>query len=165
MVDEAKLDTARDNVNVNANRKERENHYKSKQINTDPHKRDTENVDESLSALALETVLRERLLEIIHPRRQVWVFVGVGEPDPAERYQLSAKRVNCQWNPLVDVRLRGETFWITTGVDVLWSLVHPHVVDRHDRREGQVFEIDGSEVRRNSQVDDHILGINETPNR
>ena len=36
MVDGAKLDTARDSVNVNANRKERkeENHYKSKSTRT-----------------------------------------------------------------------------------------------------------------------------------
>ena len=73
--------------------------------------------------------------------------------------------VDGQRNPLVDVRLRGEIVWITSGVDILWSLIHPYVVNRHDRREGQVLEIDGSEVGRNSQVDNHILAIRETPNR
>jgi hypothetical protein len=60
---------------------------------------------------------------------------------------------------LVDVRLRGEIVWIASGVHIFRPLVHPHVVDGHDCREGQVFEIDGSEVGRNSQVDDHILGM------
>ena len=55
-----------------------------------------------------------------------------------------------QWDPLV-VRPREEIISITSSVDILWSLVHPHVVDRHDRREGQVFEIDRSEVGQNSQ--------------
>ena len=43
--------------------------------------------------------------------------------------------------------------------------MYPRVVDRCDRWEGQVFEIGGSEVGRNSQVDDCILGIRKTPNR
>jgi len=75
MVDGAKLDMASASVNVNANRKERE------RITTSPNKptwtptNETENANESLSTLALETVLRERLLEITHPRRQVWIRV------------------------------------------------------------------------------------------
>ena len=55
-------------------------------------------------------------------------------------------QVDGWWNSLVDVCLRGEIVWITFGVDVLRCLVHPHVVDGHDRREGQVFKIDRSEV-------------------
>ena len=35
-----------------------------------------------------------------------------------------------QWDPLV-VRPREEIISITFSVDILWSLVHPHVVDRH----------------------------------
>ena len=158
MVDGAKLDTARDSVNVNANRKERkeENHYKSKSTRT-PHKRDRK--FQSLLAFTLETILRERLLEIIHPCCEVRICVGVGEPGPAQRREwreeekkISATgqtRVDGQRNPLVDVRLRGETVRITPGVDILWSLIHPHVVNRHDRWEGQVLKIDGPEVGRN----------------
>ena len=62
-----------------------------------------------------------------------------------------------QQNPLVDVRLRGEVVWIASRVDIVRILVHPHIVDRHDRRERQVSEIDSFEAGRNSQVDDHIL--------
>ena len=56
---------------------------------------------------------------------------------------------------LLMLRLRGEIVRIASGVDILRSLVHPHVVDGHHRRECQVLEIDGSEVGRNSQVNDH----------
>ena len=59
-----------------------------------------------------------------------------------------------QRNPPVDVRLRGKIVWIASRVDIVRILVHLHVVDIHDRRERQVFEIDGSEVGRNSQIDD-----------
>ena len=162
---------ARASVNVNTNRKERERMTTSPNKPTRTPTKETENANEPLSTLALETVLRERLLEITNPCRQVWVCVCVGEPDPTQRREregtsdTSQTRVDGQWNSLVDVRLRGEIVWIASSVDILRSLVHPHVVDRHDRRKGQVFEIDRSEVGRNPQVDDHILGIRETPNR
>ena len=58
----AKLDTARDGVNVDVNRKERES--LQGQIDTDTHERDT-SASEPLSTFALETVPRERLLVII----------------------------------------------------------------------------------------------------
>jgi len=104
MVNGAKLDTARDSVYVNANRKERRERTATSpdKINTDPIK-ETENANEPLSTLALETVLRERLLEITHPRRQVRVCVCFGE--------------------LVDVRLRGEFVWIASNANIFWSLV------------------------------------------
>lgn len=91
------------------------------------------------------------------------MFVTTGE-----RGKVSAAnqtRLGGQWNVLVDVRLGGEIVWITSGVGALWSLIHLRVVDRDNRRKGQVFGIDGSGVKRNSQVDDHILEIRETPNR
>ena len=72
MIDGAKLDTARDC----------KFQYKLKresitQVNTDPDKRDTKNANEPLSTLALETVLRERPLEIFRPR---CVCMRLGEP-------------------------------------------------------------------------------------
>jgi len=75
-------------------------------------------IPQSLLALTLETILRERLLVIIHPHCEVRICVGVGEPGPAQRREWRGReekisatgqtRVDSQQNPLVDVRLRGE---------------------------------------------------------
>jgi len=78
------------------------------------------------STLAHERVLGEWLLVIVLPRGQVWVCV-------------------CIWK-LVNVGLRRESIWFASDIDIIWVLVHPHIVNRHDRREGQVLEIDESEI-------------------
>lgn len=68
-------------------------------------------------------------------------------------------------NPLIDVILRGVLVWITPDVDRVRALVHPHVIDRHDGREGQVFKVDEPKVWRDSQVEDDILDIRKPPNQ
>jgi hypothetical protein len=81
----------------------------------------------------------------------------------AERIKKSSAtlqiRANGQKNPLVNVRLRRESIWFASNIDIIWVLVHPHVVDGHDRREGQVFEIDKPEVGRYPQIENDVLGI------
>jgi len=83
--------------------KTREHHYKSKQINMDPDKRDTKDVNEPLSTLALETVLLEWLIEIIHPRCQVWICMHLGEPSPVrgEMSAVSRTRINSKGTHLL----------------------------------------------------------------
>ena len=66
---------------------------------------------------------------------------------------------------LGDKTLGGETVWFAPDVDVVRVLVYPHVINGHRRGEGQVFEIDETEFRRDSQVENHVLGIEEPPNR
>ena len=63
---------------------------------------------------------------------------------------------------LGDIILRREAVWFAPDVDVVRVLVYPHVIDGHGRGEGQVFEIDETEIRRDSQVENHVLRI---PNR
>ena len=68
-------------------------------------------------------------------------------------------RKNKGRNPLVNVRLRRESVWFASDIDIIRVLVHSHVVNRHDGREGQMFEIDKSEIGRDSQVENHVLGV------
>lgn len=60
---------------------------------------------------------------------------------------------------LIDIRLCRESVRFASNVDVVRVLVHPHVVNGHDRREGQVFEINKTEVGRDPQVENHVLKI------
>ena len=85
----ARLDTAGDSVNVNANHKERESIQV--QININPHKRDTENTNESPSIFTLDTVPHELLLATIHPHHEFLVCVGVMELDPIQRREWRRK--------------------------------------------------------------------------
>ena len=71
-------------------------------------------------------------------------------------------QVNERRNPLIDVRLGREVVWLASVVDIIRVLVYSDVIHRHDRRERQMFEIDGSEVGRHSQVKDEILEIRKT---
>ena len=47
------------------------------QTNTGPYERDPEDTNESLSVFILELILRERLLEIIHPCRVSFISICV----------------------------------------------------------------------------------------
>lgn len=64
-----------------------------------------------------------------------------------------------QRNILGDIILRREPVWFAPDVDIVRVLVYPHVVNGHGRRECQVFEINESEIGRDSQVEDHVLRI------
>ena len=66
---------------------------------------------------------------------------------------------------LGDKTLGRETVWFAPDVDVVRVLVYPHVINGHRRGEGQVFKINETDVRRDSQVENHVLGITEPPYR
>lgn len=122
------------------------------------------------STLTHETVQWDCLFEIIHPRRKVRVRVCLGEPNPTQEKETRKApsatpiqtQVNERRNPLIDVRLGREVVWLASVVDIIRVLVYSDVIHRHDRRERQMFEIDGSEVGRHSQVKDEILEIRKT---
>jgi hypothetical protein len=83
MVDGAKLDTASKCKCKPKGEKERTTTSPNKSTRTPTE--EIENINELLLTFTLETILRERLLVIIHPRREVWVCIGVREPDPTQR--------------------------------------------------------------------------------
>lgn len=84
-----------------------------------------------------EAVLREGLLVIIDPGRQVRVRIGL--------------RV------LLNVRLGGEVFRIAAKVDRILWLVDSHVVDAHDGGENEVVQVDLTEIPRHTQVGEDVL--------
>ena len=173
MIDGAKLDTARDSVNVKCKpkrEKERITTSPNKSTRTPQkrerkHQRATINIGPRNGSSGTAAGNRQPTSSGLGLCMLRGTWSGTKEGAGREISDTGQTRVDGQRNSLVDVRLRGEIIRIASSVDVLRPLVHPYVVDRHDRREGQVFEIDRSEVGRNSQVDDHILGIRETPNR
>ena len=58
---------------------------------------------------------------------------------------------------LVDIRGGREVLGITANVEVVRVLVDTNPIYAHSRREGQVLEIDITEVPRHSQVNNDIL--------
>lgn len=57
----------------------------------------------------------------------------------------------------VNVRLGGEPGWVTCIIDRIRPLIHPNPVDGHSYWERQVFEINKTEVRGHSQVNNEVL--------
>lgn len=87
-------------------------------------------------ALSKEAVLRERLLEVVSPRRQI--------------------RVGVRLNIRVDVVRSGEVLRVATNVKSIRVLVHADVIDAHRRGERQVVQVDLSEVGRHAEVGNEI---------
>ena len=55
-------------------------------------KKETGDANEPLLTFAVETVPWERQLAIIHPCRQVWVFVAIWEPDATQGKREGRKK-------------------------------------------------------------------------
>jgi len=64
------------------------------------------------------------------------------------------------FNVGVDVRLGGELGRVARVIDRIRPLIHSNPVDSHSHREGQVFEINKTEVTGHSQVNDEVLWDN-----
>lgn len=87
-------------------------------------------------ALSEEAVLRERLLEVVSPRRQI--------------------RVGVRLNIRVDVVCSGEVLRVAANVKSIRVLVHADVIDAHRRGERQMVQVDLSEVGRHTKVGNEI---------
>lgn len=84
-----------------------------------------------------QVVLRERLLEIVHPRCQV--------------------RVRVRLHVCVNIRRGRKLGWVTADVLRSRRLIYAHIVDAHDRWVSEQVEIDRAEGFGDTEIDDHIL--------
>jgi hypothetical protein len=91
------------------------------------------------SAFTEKAVLGERLIVIISPRGEV--------------------RIGIRFVVRVDIVRGWEVCWVAICVDGIAGLVHADPVDGQRRREGQMVEIDVTEVLRDSEVNDDVHGL------
>lgn len=110
-------------------------------------------------ALAEEAVLRDRLLVIVHPRRQVRVRVRIDVPAARGPRAVSTRstRKAIRGHALVDVRRGGEVLRVAADVDGVWLLVDADPVDAHRRGEREMLDVDEAEVLGHAQVHDDVL--------
>ena len=106
------------------------------------------------SALAKEPVLRERLVVVAPPCCEVGV--GVRLNVPAAPYQHSSAPEMLGIDLRIDVIRRREVVRIAAIIDPVRVLIDSDVVDLHLRREGEVVQVDVTEVKRHAKIGDDV---------
>ena len=83
-------------------------------------------------------------------------MIGIG-------FQISTQTSQCgilekiKSSERIDICLSREFGRVTSDVDLTLGLIYTNIINAHDSREGQVLEVNSSEVFRHAQVHDKVL--------
>jgi hypothetical protein len=112
---------------------------------------------EGFSALTKEITLRERLSEIIPPRRKVRVRIRFDISTPPIHQYPTEPPKNTQIHSLINIRSRREPRRVASNINLILPLVHPNIVHIHVYREREVSKVDVTEIVGHAQVDYDVL--------